>query len=188
MKLPGLEQIRKVFQEDAGKVSKPGIKTPRVKLFSKKQKISILEYDPAKHGPLVSPEISDDYRHVDHYWVDLGESLVIIAENKRTNQNEYLLFEPVLSDFQYELIERVHADLRNILILDDEELVQDKRQLLIEKMDYLFDEYGIHPDQNTLFKLQYYLIRNFLGWGRIEALMKDPYIEDISCDGIRIPL
>ncbi len=87
-----------------------------------------------------------------------------------------------------ELIERVHADLRNILILDDDELVLDKRQLLVEKMDDLFHEYGIHPDQNTLFRLQYYLVRNFLGWGRIEALMKDPYIEDISCDGINIPL
>ena len=25
----------------------------------------------------------------------------------------------------------------------------------------------------TLFKLQYYLIRNFIGWSRIDPLMKD---------------
>jgi len=188
MKLPGLEQIRKVFQEGAGAGSKTGPGKAPITLFGKKTRLNILQYDPVRHGSLVSAEIPQGYREVEHYWVDLGESLVVIAENTRSNQNEYLLFEPVLSDFQYELIERVHADLRNILILDDEDLEVDKRQLLIEKMDDLFNEYGIHPDQNTLFKLQYYLVRNFLGWGRIEALMKDPYIEDISCDGINIPL
>ncbi len=135
-----------------------------------------------------NPTLPADYREIDHYWVDVGESLVVIALNEKTNQNEYLLFEPVLSEFQYELIERVHADLRNILILDDDELVRDKRELLLEKMDDLFHEYGVNPDLNTLFKLQYYLVRNFLGWGRIEALMKDPFIEDISCDGTMIPL
>jgi flagellar protein FlaI len=188
MKLPGLEQIRKVFQEDAGTGSKTGTVQAHTTLFHKKKRLSILHYDPARHGSLVTPEIPGGYREVEHYWVDVGESLVVIAENTTSNQNEYLLFEPVLSDFQYELIERVHADLRNILILDDEELDVDKRQLLVEKMDDLFNEYGIRPDQNTLFKLQYYLVRNFLGWGRIEALMKDPYIEDISCDGTNIPL
>ena len=40
----------------------------------------------------------------------------------------------------------------------------------------------------SLFKIQYYLIRNFTGWSRIEALMKDSQIEDISCDGNNIPL
>jgi archaeal flagellar protein FlaI len=188
MKLPGLEQIRKVFQEDTGTGSKAGTKKPPVTVFGNKKRLNILEYDPVRHGSLVVAEIPDGYREADHYWVDVGESLVVIAENTKTNQNEYLLFEPVLSDFQYELIERVHADLRNILILDDEELGMDKRRLLVGKMDDLFDEYGIHPDQSTLFKLQYYLVRNFLGWGRIEALMKDPYIEDISCDGTNIPL
>ncbi|MCX6698927.1 MAG: type II/IV secretion system ATPase subunit [Methanomicrobiales archaeon] len=149
----------------------------------------ILLYDSVKEGPLVESALPAGYQEIDHYWSDVGVSLVVIALNEKTNQNEYLLFEPVLSEFQYELIERVHADLRNVLILDDDdELAMDKRELLLEKTNDLFREYGINPDLNTLFKLQYYLVRNFLGWGRIEALMNDPYIEDISCDGTMIPL
>ena len=38
------------------------------------------------------------------------------------------------------------------------------------------------------FKLQYYLIRNYLGWARLEPVLQDTHLEDISCDGFEIPL
>ena len=34
----------------------------------------------------------------------------------------------------------------------------------------------------------YYLKRDFLGYSRIDVLMRDPRIEDISCDGVGIPI
>jgi len=34
----------------------------------------------------------------------------------------------------------------------------------------------------------YYLVRDFLGYGKIDPLMKDHLIEDISADGVNIPL
>jgi flagellar protein FlaI len=34
----------------------------------------------------------------------------------------------------------------------------------------------------------YYIIRDFLGYGKIDALMKDQLIEDISADGVDIPI
>ncbi|RLI06263.1 hypothetical protein DRO24_05090, partial [Candidatus Bathyarchaeota archaeon] len=37
-------------------------------------------------------------------------------------------------------------------------------------------------------KFIYYLKRDFLGYGKIDILMKDPNIEDISCNGIRTPI
>ena len=52
----------------------------------------------------------------------------------------------------------------------------------------LLDDYGLALGDATLFKLQYYLIRNFIGWSRIDPLMKDTHLEDISCDGSRIPI
>ena len=187
-KTSSLDSLKRAFHVDneSGKKDTSGKETGFGKRKSPKKIVPL--YDPVKEGSLVESALPAGYREIEHYWVDVGESLVVVALNEKTNQNEYLLFEPVLSEFQYQLIERVHADLRNVLILDDDELVRDKRELLIEKMDDLFHEYGISPDLNTLFKLQYYLVRNFLGWGRIEALMKDPYIEDISCDGTMIPL
>ena len=37
-------------------------------------------------------------------------------------------------------------------------------------------------------KFIYYLMRDFLGYGRIDILLKDPRIEDISCNGLRTPI
>ncbi len=153
-----------------------------------KNKSKIEEYQFEKHGSLVELLVPENYEHIDDYWVDKGRSLVLIALNKKTNQNEYLLYEPTLSDFEYELLERLHEDLRDVLILTSEEIRKDRKNILLEKMYGLIDDYGLTLNPLTLFKLQYYLIRNFIGWSRIDPLMKDPLLEDISCDGNKIPL
>jgi archaeal flagellar protein FlaI len=152
------------------------------------KKSEIEEYDFERHGNLVDARIPDSYDLVDQYWVEQGRSLIVIAHNKRSNQKEYLLFEPSLSDFEYELLERLHEDLRDVLILSSDEIRKDRTRILLEKMHALIDDYGLTLEPSTLFKLQYFLIRNFIGWSRIDALMKDTMLEDISCDGNKIPL
>ncbi|MGD9937500.1 MAG: type II/IV secretion system ATPase subunit [Methanoregulaceae archaeon] len=153
-----------------------------------KPEAPLVEYDPGVHGSLVDRELPEDYDLIEQYWVDEGCSQVNIVHNRRTKQEEYILYEPTLTPFEYELIERVFDDLRDVLILTDAEVDEDKRLLLFRKMEGLFEEYGIHLDLIPLFKLRYFLIRNFIGWSRIDPLMKDPNIEDISCDGNEVPL
>ena len=157
-------------------------------LFLRKEKKSIEEYDVEKHGSLVDAHVPEWYELLEQYWVEKGKSLIFITLNRKTNQKEYLLFEPALSDFEYELLERIHEDLRDVLILSIDEIAKDRRKILLEKMDDLLADYGLTLEHTSLFKLQYYLIRNFIGWSRIDALMKDPQLEDISCDGNGIPL
>jgi len=161
---------------------------PAILLFKRKEQQPIVEYDVIKHGPLVEAHVPDWYELLEQYWVETGMALVYITLNRKTNQNEYLLFEPALSEFEYELLERIHEDLRDVLILSTDEITKDRKKILLEKMFGLLDDYGLALEQTTLFKLQYYLIRNFIGWSRIDALMKDQHLEDISCDGTGIPL
>lgn len=157
-------------------------------LLKRKEKKPVEEYNFERHGTLVEPQIPEDYEHIDGYWVEKGCSLVIIALNKKTNQREYLLFEPALSPFEYELLERLHEDLRDVLILTSDEIKKDPKRILQDKITHLIEEYGLALDALSLFKLNYYLIRNFIGWSRIDALMKDTQLEDISCDGNNISL
>ncbi|MDD1719512.1 MAG: type II/IV secretion system ATPase subunit [Methanoregulaceae archaeon] len=145
-------------------------------------------YDPELEPPLVTATAPDYYFEIERYWVDPGRAIVIIARDTRTNQIEYLLYEPALSETEYELLERIHADLRNILVLGEEDLHKDRTTMIVSKLVLLLDEYGIHPGPASLHRLHYFLIRNFIGWGRIDPLMKDPYLEDISCDGTGVPL
>lgn len=183
--------------QDTGATAHPAAPAPKrpdatyrhyFHLLQGKPPSAILEYDFDRDGTLVTPRLTDTYQLVDQYWIEKGRSLVIIALNKRTNQQEYLLFEPALSDFEYELLERLYEDLRDVLILSSDETKKDRKRVLMEKMHTLIDDYGISLETATLFKLQYFLIRNFIGWSRIDPLMKDPHLEDISCDGNKIPL
>jgi flagellar protein FlaI len=157
-------------------------------LLKRKETTPVVEYDFERNGTLVEVQIPTGYEQIDRYWVEKGRSLVVIALNKKTDQEEYLLFEPALSEFEYEMLERLHEDLRDVLILSSDETKKDPRRILLDKIHGLIDDYGTTLDSLSLFKLQYYLIRNFIGWSRIDALMKDPLLEDISCDGNNIPL
>jgi archaeal flagellar protein FlaI len=182
---------------DAVVMNKPAMEIPKkpdatyrhyFRLLQGTPRSAILEYDFERDGTLVTPRLTDNYELVDQYWIEQGRSLVNIALNRRTNQKEYLLFEPTLSDFEYELLERLYEDLRDVLILSSDETKKDRKRILLEKMHALIDDYGISLEVSTLYKLQYFLIRNFIGWSRIDPLMKDTHLEDISCDGNKIPL
>ncbi len=89
--------------------------------------LQVPEYDYETTGPLVRAELTEDEEEVDGYWVEKGLSLVSITYNRITRLNEYRLFEPVLLPFEYELLERLYEDLRDILILTDEE-IRDNRE------------------------------------------------------------
>ncbi len=188
--MTGLRDLISGFKSE--EVKESGLQKPRSFFSSLKGKVSddkrITEYDPAVHGSLVDRTLPNEYELVESYWVDEGCSQVNIVHNRKSQQEEYVLYEPELSPFEYELIERIFEDLRDVLILTDDEIGFDKNQLLFQKMNGLLTEYGLVLEQSTMFKLQYFLIRNFLGWSRIDAVMKDPHIEDISCDGTNVPL
>ena len=188
--MTGLRDLISGFKSE--EVKESGLQKPRSLFSSLKGKVSddkrIAEYDPAVHGSLVDRTLPNEYELVESYWVDEGCSQVNIVHNRKSQQEEYVLYEPELSPFEYELIERIFEDLRDVLILTDDEIGFDKNQLLFQKMNGLLTEYGLVLEQSTMFKLQYFLIRNFLGWSRIDAVMKDPHIEDISCDGTNVPL
>ncbi len=145
-------------------------------------------YDFERDGPLIEPKVPEGFTAVFEYWISDGLSKVLIVNSNENHINEYILFEPALSSFEYELLERLFADMRDVLILTDEELVYEKSHIILEKMASLLNEYKVRPEKNSVFKLQYYLMRNFLGWSKLDPLMKDPYIEDISCDGNDIPV
>jgi flagellar protein FlaI len=49
-------------------------------------------------------------------------------------------------------------------------------------------DYKIKVTDEAFDKLLYYLKRDFLGYGKVDVMIKDPNIEDISCDGVNIPI
>jgi flagellar protein FlaI len=69
--------------------------------------------------------------------------------------------------------------------------IEDPRQFFVNEAEKIVGKYRISlgwlPDVSWS-KILYHAQRNLVGFGRIDALMRDQHIEDISCDGVEKPV
>ncbi len=102
----------------------------------------------------------------------------------------YVVIEPSMSeeekaslaDLKKLLIDELDVDLRNIGSTEKAE------RYISAKVKELAKKYGYKISPPTMTKLLYYMTRDFIHLGKIEPLMRDKLIEDISCDGAGIPI
>ena len=57
-----------------------------------------------------------------------------------------------------------------------------------KKIDRLIKTYRLRIPEKNIAKIKYFAIRDYIHLGKIEPLMRDHMIEEISCDGTGIPL
>src|SRR5580658_1595069 len=117
-----------------------------------------------------------------------GISYVRISYHNTRNEYLYEVIEPPLSPIEKEITDRLHT----VLIDDFEPLPENdtetKRRELRRMVDDQLLEWEIAPGPVTKTRILYYLERDFNGYGVVEAPMTDSEVEDISCDGVGIPL
>jgi len=85
------------------------------------------------------------------------------------------------------VLETLYENILDTLTLYDTS-DQNKATILENKTLELIDGYSIQIDMASLHKILYYIKRDYIGYERIDPIMKDPNIEDISCDGSTIPI
>ncbi|MBU0497614.1 MAG: type II/IV secretion system ATPase subunit [Candidatus Thermoplasmatota archaeon] len=59
---------------------------------------------------------------------------------------------------------------------------------LMANISKILKNYEKITDKVLINKFLYYIKRDFIGYGKIDPLMRDPNIEDISCDGSGVPI
>ncbi|MEM0448382.1 MAG: type II/IV secretion system ATPase subunit [Methanomassiliicoccales archaeon] len=121
----------------------------------------------------------------------VNEPFSYIRVTFNNENSEYLLetIEPKLSEEEEKLLKLVKDTLERTLGYEWEKLTQlDKDKYLREAVDSFFETRGMRVDQITRKKIGYYIIRDFVGYGPIDPLMRDENVEDISCDGVGVPL
>ena len=65
---------------------------------------------------------------------------------------------------------------------------EEKEKFLEETIEHIISDNHIYVDEASKDTIFYYIFRDFLGYGRIDILMHDDGIEDISCDGPDTPI
>jgi flagellar protein FlaI len=149
--------------------------------------VSVTDYDPRQHGRLVSFEGLEGYEELDRYWLNVPFAFVSINYDDEASEHRYQVVEPQLTELEQELLGRLFDDIRDPLLYR-ETVADDPEMALHEELRERLEEYGVRTDEVTFYRLFYYLYRSFLGYGKIDPLMYDPHIEDISCDGPGLPI
>ena len=115
---------------------------------------------------------------------------VNIAFNTESQTLKYTLVEPVLDEYSQEIVTRTIDELHERLDIKLEN-VNSKAEMhayLNEKIDEIWSKLDIVPKPENALKMKYHIFRDTAGHGLIDAIMQDPNIEDISCDGIGLPI
>ncbi len=63
-----------------------------------------------------------------------------------------------------------------------------KSRVLRRKSLELLGYYSMDLNPRSVHKILHFLERNYIGYGKLDAMLKDSHIEDISCDGIGVPV
>jgi len=131
----------------------------------------------------------DDHEERERIWVDKPYAYVSILQRHGEEKLRYHVHEPELSEFEEYVRDDLEKILRNSLMYQDLEEEEDREVVFERKAkEIITDHAAATVSDGTLLKLKYYLLRDFVHLGPIEPIMRDPAIEDISCDGIGIPV
>ena len=117
-------------------------------------------------------------------------SHVAIVQNPKSGEYKY-----ILDELQLDVLEKaVYDRILDILLAEIEspkEEIADPRRFFAEEAKKIVDKYRISlgwlPDVSW-YKILYHAERDLVGFGKIDPLMRDPNIEDVSCDGVKKPV
>ena len=115
---------------------------------------------------------------------------VAIVQNPKTGEYKYILDELQLDPLERSVYNRI-LDILLAEIESPKEEILDPRKFFAEEAKKIVDKYRISlgwlPDVSW-YKILYHAERDLVGFGRIDPFMRDPNIEDISCDGVTKPV
>jgi len=183
----GLEK----FEEEAIETIRRA-KKRRVLLRTKKEKRIFREitkeYKPEIHGPLIEFTPPPGWKVIEEYWIEEHFCKIFILYNEDEQDYWYFVAEPKLSPYEMEVYAQIYLlmrdELERISISDGME----KEAILQKIYTKVLNELGINLDEKGYAKIFYYLERDLIGYGKINAMVRDRMLEDISCNGYRKPL
>jgi flagellar protein FlaI len=149
--------------------------------------VDVESYDPGVHDPLVTFDGLAGMEEIERYWLNAPYAFVSINYDPEENEHRYHVVEPTLDELERELLERLFEDIRTPLLYR-EDIEDDPEAALMEELESRLEAYGVVIEPGTFYRLFYYLYRQFQGYGKIDPLMHDPAIEDVSCDGVDLPI
>jgi flagellar protein FlaI len=166
------------------------IKSPKLPKIKFNIKLNLKKKKPQPEPTPLAKTLSKGVKIIDKYPLYEPFAQVIIIQDPKTGENKY-----ILDELQLDPMERgIYLRILEILLAEIEspkEEITDPRKFFAEQAKRIVDKYRITlgwlPDVSW-YKILYHAERDLVGFGKIDPLMRDPNIEDISCDGVQKPV
>jgi flagellar protein FlaI len=115
---------------------------------------------------------------------------VVVKDPTAESGLRYTVVEPSLSDADKANFDQIKKILINELTVDLNKLKtkEEAEEFLKSKILEVIEKYRLQVPKETLPKIYYYAVRDYIKMGKLEPLLHDHMIEDISCDGVGVPL
>jgi flagellar protein FlaI len=142
-------------------------------------------------------QLLGDRRRVDlTYGVNPPYAFVHIAFNEAAGEFDYVVLEPKRSPEELKQILDVRHKMEALMAQEEVPVAsgvslsesEELRQYLKTKFLTVLDLYNIDVPPKRQPVLLYYLTRDFLGLGQTDPVLRDPFLEDISCLGPHVPM
>lgn len=132
------------------------------------------------------PPFETRYEVLDRYWLTPPYAYANIYQDD-VSHIHYEIIEPKVTEKELVVLEETFEHLRSMLVYDT---VRKRGEFGLDQQMLHEIITGFDPDINPdrIGVLLYYLNRNFLGYSRLDPLMHDEKIEDITCNGAEIPI
>jgi len=152
------------------------IELPREVLSIKSVKLSDLGFS------------ENEWEELDFYPLVEPYAYVEILRERDTLEKRYFLVEAEISEEEQQTMDFIYDTISNMAIDTEDFEVKGESNYLVENVNKIVKDYNLNVSKDLFNKILYNLSRFSFGFGKIDPLMHDPNIEDISCDGNGVPL
>ncbi len=147
-----------------------------------------LGLDPSRPITVIPEITEEDHKQVEFTTVLEGRSYIRIIYDASTNRYLYDAIEPTLTDLEKEMLDFIKDTLVRTLDGRRSGAHAEWEEYLHDAVERAIVDHSILIDEVSKQRILYYIVRDFLGYGPVDVMMRDPMIEDISCDGPGIPI
>jgi archaeal flagellar protein FlaI len=124
------------------------------------------------------------------YEIEKPYAFVSITENTITQAKTYEVVEPTVKEKELNQIQIIKQFLISTLdvSIKDFNSTKEASDYLEKQVRLITKKYRMKIEEPQLNKILYYIKRDYLGLGKIDVMMRDELIEDISCNGVASPV
>ena len=146
--------------------------------------------DAARRRMMAVKPLAEESTTLEKYFLNEPYAYAKIVRDPFRGAMTYLVVEPQLSDRDVLQLKRLEELLTEVLEVNMMEIEsrESAARYLRRKSEEIMNHYDLRVDSSAKENILYYVVRDHIGFGKIDPLMRDAFIEDISCDGVKLHL